>query len=79
MEPHRELMLRTVAQWPAAGTSQVREAWGGRTKINSQMVTPILDWLVRHGYVKRLDPVFGPHGWERAWAVTRQGRAYLCP
>jgi hypothetical protein len=74
MEQYRIDVLRQGAEYPAFGTSQIRADLGGKS---SPQVAPILNWLVREGYVKALDFVYGPHGWERAWAVTERGRAHL--
>lgn len=70
MEPHQYQVLCVSAEYPAFGSSQVAHDLG----LNPQQVTPILGLLTRRGLVKRLDPVYGPKGWERAWAVTRLGR-----
>jgi DNA-binding PadR family transcriptional regulator len=71
MEQYRKALLERGSMFPCFGTSQIK------VNQSSPQVTPILDWLVREGYVKRLDPVFGPNRWERAWAVTQKGREYL--
>lgn len=71
MKQNRLDVLRVARRWPACATSQVVEALAS----SSARVAPVLDWLVRYGYMERLyPPVLGPRCEERAWTVTAKGR-----
>jgi hypothetical protein len=75
LSPVQRKVVAIAMGYPCFGTSQIRRDLGGLT---SPQVAPILTGLVRKGILKRVNPhgngVYGPNGWEQAWAVRKEAR-----